>query len=197
MTHSELDQLRALARAATPGPWRVEAQGHAPQQVARVNNLEVAPPDHVELSHCATDAAYIAAVSPDVVLGLIDEVLTSRRRIGALTTLTDAQTARLQSYMNDGAKRAEAINTLASEREANALLTDEIERLRADRDDVRAELTNLQIAFNDWKVTHSTVRLEVEIERLRAALDALGVAIADAGYTWTPEMRAAYEKGEK
>lgn len=36
-----------------------------------------------------------------------------------------------------------------------------------------------------------------EIERLRAALDALGVAIADAGYTWTPEMRAAYEKGEK
>jgi hypothetical protein len=73
----------------------------------------------------------------------------------------------------------------------------EIERLRADRDDVRAELTNLQIAFNDWKVTHSTVRLEVEIERLRAALDALGVAIADAGYTWTPEMRAAYEKGEK
>ena len=47
----------------------------------------------------------------------------------------------------------------------------EIERLRADRDDVRAELTNLQIAFNDWKVTHSTVRLEVEIERLRAELE--------------------------
>jgi len=35
------------------------------------------------------------------------------------------------------------------------------------------------------------------VERLRAALDALGVAIADAGYTWTPEMRAAYEEGEK
>ena len=130
MTRSELNQLRDLAQSATPGPWRVEARGHASQEVARVNNLEVAPPDSVELAHCATDAAYIAAVSPDVVLGLIDEVLTSRRRIGALTTLTDAQTARLQSYMNDGAKRAEAINTLASEREANALLTDEIERLR-------------------------------------------------------------------
>ena len=74
MTRSELDQLRALAQSATPGPWRVEAQGHAPQQVARVNNLEVAPPDSVELAHCATDAAYIAAVSPDVVLGLIAEV---------------------------------------------------------------------------------------------------------------------------
>ena len=131
MTRSELNQLRALAQAATPGPWRVEAQGHAPHEVARVNNLEVAPPDSVELAHCATDAAYIAAVSPDVVLGLIDEVLSCRRRIGALTTLTDAQTARLQSYMNDGAKRAEAITTLASEREANAILTSEVERLRA------------------------------------------------------------------
>ena len=27
------------------------------------------------------------------------------------------------------------------------------------------------------------------------ALDALGVAITNAGYTWTPEMRNAYEKG--
>lgn len=74
MTASELDQLRALARAATPGPWHVEAQGHASQEVARVNNLEVAPPDSVELAHCATDAAYIAAVSPDVVLALLSEV---------------------------------------------------------------------------------------------------------------------------
>lgn len=28
---------------------------------------------------------------------------------------------------------------------------------------------------------------------LQMRLDALGVAIADAGYTWTPAMRAAYE----
>jgi len=184
MTDDDIKRLRRLAEQATPGPWRVNMKGHSYHEVARVNDLEVAPPDSVELAHCADDAAYIAAVSPDVVLGLIDEVLTSRRRIGALTTLTDAQTARLQSYMNDGAKRAEAINTLASEREANALLTDEIERLRADRDDVRAELTNLQIAFNDWKVTHSTVRLEVEIERLRefersAALTLPGVYYMD------------------
>ena len=29
------------------------------------------------------------------------------------------------------------------------------------------------------------------------ALDKLGLAIANAGYTWTPEMREAYEKGIK
>ena len=74
MTHSELNQLRDLAQAATPGPWRVCARWGASQEVARVNNLEVAPPDSAELAHCADDAAYIAAVSPDVVLGLIDEV---------------------------------------------------------------------------------------------------------------------------
>jgi len=34
-----------------------------------------------------------------------------------------------------------------------------------------------------------------EITRKSTALDALGVAIADAGYTWTPAMRDAYERG--
>ena len=29
------------------------------------------------------------------------------------------------------------------------------------------------------------------------ALDELGVAIANAGYDWTPEMRRAYEKGTR
>ena len=29
----------------------------------------------------------------------------------------------------------------------------------------------------------------------KKSLDALGVAIRNAGYTWTPEMRSAYEKG--
>jgi hypothetical protein len=28
-----------------------------------------------------------------------------------------------------------------------------------------------------------------------SALDKLGLAITDAGYTWTPEMRKAYEEG--
>ncbi len=74
MTDAEINQLRDLAQAATPGPWRVEARGHAPQQVARVNNLEVAPPDHVELSHWTIDADYISAMSPDVVIALLDEI---------------------------------------------------------------------------------------------------------------------------
>ena len=96
MTASELNQLRALAQAATPGSWRVEAQGHAPHEVARVNNLEVAPPDSVELAHCATDAAYIAAVSPDVVLGLIAEVERLRLLLRESTVGHEVATLRRQ-----------------------------------------------------------------------------------------------------
>lgn len=113
MTRSELDQLRALAQAATPGPWRVEAQGHAPQQVARVNNLEVAPPDSVELAHCATDAAYIAAVSPDVVLGLIAEVerlrLISRKSTGwhEVATLRRQRDLLLDMLVRSGVRYAD------------------------------------------------------------------------------------------
>ena len=44
----------------------------------------------------------------------------------------------------------------------------EIERLTAERDRKAAELANLQVAFNDWKVLHSTTRLEVEVQRLTA-----------------------------
>ena len=124
MTPAELDQLRALAQAATPGPWRVEARGHASQEVARVNNLEVAPPDSAELAHCATDAAYIAAVSPDVVLALLSDVerLTllsrestawheiSRREAAMLRRQRDALQSILdrRPTLNDGLREAYA-----------------------------------------------------------------------------------------
>ena len=45
------------------------------------------------------------------------------------------------------------------------------------RDADRAELCNLQIAFNDWKVVHSTARIE---EELAAALEANSMLIKAA-----------------
>ena len=187
MTRSELDQLRALAQAATPGPWRVEAQGHAPQQVARVNNLEVAPPDSVELAHCATDAAYIAAVSPDVVLGLIAEVerlrLISRKSTGwhEVATLRRQRDLLLDMLVRSGVRyadiaraidrdardaRAEAITTLASEREANAILTSEVERLRAQL--AAAEAFHKVVVAERNYEREINSRMQVENEWLRA-----------------------------
>jgi uncharacterized protein YndB with AHSA1/START domain len=48
MTDDDIKRLRRLAEQATPGPWRVNMKGHSYHEVARVNDLEVAPPDSVE-----------------------------------------------------------------------------------------------------------------------------------------------------
>lgn len=45
-----------------------------------------------------------------------------------------------------------------------------------------------------WEAADELERLRERAERAEAGLDALGVAIANAGYVWTHEMRAAYEK---
>lgn len=74
MTDDDIKRLKRLAEQATPGPWRVNMKGHSYHEVARVNDLEIAPPNSVDLSHWTVDAAYIAAASPDVVLALLGEV---------------------------------------------------------------------------------------------------------------------------
>jgi hypothetical protein len=58
---------------------------------------------------------------------------------------------------------------------------------------LRDEIERLDAAVADGR--HYSFRQSIWQEMIAAldAVDALGVAIADAGYTWTPEMRAAYE----
>ncbi|MHA7900805.1 MAG: ead/Ea22-like family protein [Henriciella sp.] len=72
-------ELRALAEAATPGPWRVDPSENCDVQVES-GASEVACTHAAVLSHkrspelCQQDAAYIAAASPDTVIGLLDEI---------------------------------------------------------------------------------------------------------------------------
>ena len=56
----------------------------------------------------------------------------------------------------------------------------EIERLTAERDETMAKLANLFVAFNDWKVFHSTTRLEVELQLKAAENDELRRQLAEA-----------------
>ena len=63
------DELRRLAEAATPGPW-----GSSGSQAWDTDgNLVAAVRDHSELVD-RPDAAYIAAVDPQTILGLLDEI---------------------------------------------------------------------------------------------------------------------------
>jgi hypothetical protein len=73
MTDAEIKNLRDLMRAATPGPLTVMARNAGEQCVAVVNQLELVPPNGVELAHEKADADFLAA-AVNALPGLLDEV---------------------------------------------------------------------------------------------------------------------------
>ena len=74
----DVAELRRLAEAATPGPWDF----YRPHPAYRAYSIEqVMPEGHLGEAVAVTEegavednAAYIAAASPDVVLGLLDRL---------------------------------------------------------------------------------------------------------------------------
>ena len=67
-----LDALEALARAATPGPW--EAHGHEVMRPHPDGAYTIA-----EAMDSRADAAYLAALSPEVVLALVARLRIAER----------------------------------------------------------------------------------------------------------------------
>jgi len=61
-----LDELERLAKAATPGPWCSESRDGCP----------------VYLTQCATDAAYLAALSPERVIALLKVIWAADAAFG-------------------------------------------------------------------------------------------------------------------
>lgn len=116
-----MDELEALARAATPGPWRwwlggshsdTGVRGREPELVP-LSTAVVASADGWEVASCQTagvprsaDAAYIAACSPDVILGLLARLDTAEAAARALTDLA-AEVAGLPKLRLTGEQVAE------------------------------------------------------------------------------------------
>jgi hypothetical protein len=74
----DLDELERLAREATPGPWRADQEfGYVHPSNDR-NVLVCTFHDELVRDTDGADAAYIAAVSPDVVLALVAEIRALR-----------------------------------------------------------------------------------------------------------------------
>jgi len=80
LSQQDLDRLRELAEAATPGPWFYDGRDiftvHTRvDSVASGHRLVIPLPEtwHESQSVNKADAEYIAAVSPDVVLALLGE----------------------------------------------------------------------------------------------------------------------------
>ncbi len=91
----DIDSLERLARAATPGPWKWTESYGSVSLDRDVPNHDHTLGDHVLFAEpCGdcnssvlvedADAAYLAAVSPDVVLGLIALLRAAEEEIADL-----------------------------------------------------------------------------------------------------------------
>lgn len=101
------NELRALALAATPGPWQAQ-QRNKQEAIYMVGPAGVPPACH---AFYANNAAYIAAANPDAVLALLDELdaaNTSRRaaqaRVAELTEQVQKLGRKLHRHKLDTAR---------------------------------------------------------------------------------------------
>jgi hypothetical protein len=91
---NDTDKLRMKAEAATPGPWALRyALGRIEWPLVIAHGFG-AIPDVTENAYAnPADAEYIAAVSPDVVLGLLDRIEAQDKAIReALAAMNDWET---------------------------------------------------------------------------------------------------------
>lgn len=73
MTALDHAALRALADAATPGPWALSADGPPPDIIAGMSVVACTLPSDRTRDEDTANAAYIAAAHPAAVLALLDE----------------------------------------------------------------------------------------------------------------------------
>lgn len=129
------NDLRAKAKAATPGPW----ERHGGSFVA-----QPASDPHIEADSEA-DAAYIAAASPDVLLGLLDDI--EHEREGHKNAVDNWNQVRDE---RDALRaRAEA----AERRIVEEARVADVQVIRAqaaerERDELRAEVARLKSALD-------------------------------------------------
>ena len=78
------DELRKLAEKATPGPWSVDrdSPGDYYGWVPKVLDADGHP-----VAGAPANRDYIAAVSPDVVIALLDEIVMLSTRLATATDL--------------------------------------------------------------------------------------------------------------
>ena len=86
----DLDPLKAKAAAATPGPWHAPGLGeiHSDHDHGVFVGVDADGEQEIVIADCVSDpnAAYLAAVSPDVLLALIARVEAAEQ---CITTACD------------------------------------------------------------------------------------------------------------
>lgn len=236
---AEDDRLRELAQAATPGPWSAhegdlegkpaseyvrtllanrEADGTstgrlfltlAPNPIDPERGAEVVPALTGDGPRAEANAAYIAAASPDVVLGLLDRLAAveaehERRyeRLRVDSNLAAAQRAKAENERDRLARwKAEALPVLDGLQEIGRALDlplgtrvtgpqalKAIEALLAERDRLAAAVERVEaLVFSDQsdqfrsEAARGKVALPYASNRYLWLLDDLRSALSDAG----------------
>ncbi len=80
MTEGQMAELRALAKAATPGPWLI--QKPYTQEVRHPAGGPLGGTGEVCEPHREQDAAFIAAANPTVIVQLLDMIDSLRSALG-------------------------------------------------------------------------------------------------------------------
>lgn len=78
----DVQKLRELASAATPGPWTTKAERQRPRAIVAAGTEQIADAaEHVHWTdqQCERNAAYIAAAHPGAVLALLDQLEQARK----------------------------------------------------------------------------------------------------------------------
>lgn len=150
-----MSDLRTLAAAATPGPWRHEKR-----------NVVWAGDDHVGVAVIDYNAAFIAAANPSAVLALLDELADNDEEITHLIeSRGKIEAERDQALLDYGNTHAEL---QATEAERHAAL--------ASLGEARALIVEYHLACeatgDEWNLADSEGRDMIEA-RLSAASDDL------------------------
>lgn len=96
---TDLERLKALAMAATPGPWERKTNFYVCNKESTVVARVIAP----LTDQNAIDCAYIAAANPSVVLALIDRL----ERAESIAMTLDEQVSCLTNQRDEYKARAE------------------------------------------------------------------------------------------
>ena len=91
MTQEQINELRKLAQAATPGPWYAEG-GTINKDVIYVYS------EHSDFEVChgdTSDSDYIAAANPAAILAMIAEIDSLRDEVNGLTGELESERKRL------------------------------------------------------------------------------------------------------
>lgn len=168
-------ELRALLEKATPGPWEWrdsnelrQAKGHPANPAGYFGDLiiKVADNMHDESQINAADAAYLEAVSPEVVKGLLDDLQGLEARLAEGTSLLLRGVAVVDS---ERARVTELESALAA--------AESTARLQS-RDGLRAALVRCQ----DWigrTIEHDTKGHPVRPDERRELLDLLAATLTN------------------